>query len=324
MADAYGSATHISDIVVPSVFHKYLVEQTAEKSVLLKSGIVDPDVNFDDLAAKGGKTINMPYFTDLTGDDEVLSDQSALTPAKIGTDTDVAVLLGRGKAWGVNDLARALSGEDPMGAIVNLASTYWARKEQAVLLDILKGVFASTAPAADGGMASTNSMSTESAIDASIILDAKQKLGDSAEKLAAMAMNSATYTRLQKLNLIDAIPDSNANVGFGTYMGKYSIIVDDTIAVESGKYPVYLFGKGAIARGEGAAPVPVETDRDSLAGEDILVTRRHYILHPRGVKWKGTAGGAFPTNTELQTGGNWERVYEYKNVRMVKLLAPIA
>jgi hypothetical protein len=85
-------------------------------------------------------------------------------------------------------------------------------------------------------------------------------------------------------------------------------------------YTSYLFGRGAIARGNGQPPVPVETDRNSLSGEDYLVTRRHYILHPRGVAFaNASVVGASPTNAELATATNWNRVYSKKNIRLIAL-----
>jgi hypothetical protein len=315
MADSYTGGVHIADIIEPSTFKKYVAEKTATKSAIVQSGIVNHDPTFDALAINGGRTINMPFFTDLTGDDEILSDSGALTPGKIGTAQDIAVLHGRGRAWGVNDLAKALSGDDPMGAIVDLVASYWARKEQTLLLNTLNGVF-SAATMADNLYTATDAISGE------VILDGMQKLGDSADKLTAMAMSSAVYTQMKKLNLIDAVPDARGEVNFYTYMGK-PIIIDDSLVAEGANYPIYLFGEGAFAKGEGAAPVPVETDRDSLAGEDLLITRRHFILHPRGVKWVGTPAATFPTNDECAVGTNWTRVYEKKNVRMVKILAPL-
>lgn len=315
MADSYTGGVHIADIIEPSTFKKYVTEKTAEKSAIVQSGIVNHDAAFDALAVNGGRTINMPFYTDLTGDDEILSDSGALTPGKIGTSQDIAVLHGRGRAWGVNDLAKALSGDDPMSAIVDLVAAYWARKEQALLLKTLAGVFGAASMAG-------NLHSTTDAISAEVLLDGMQKLGDSSEKLTAMAMSSAVFTQMRKLNLIDDIPDSRGEVNFRTYLGK-PIIIDDSLVAETGKYPIYLFGEGAFAKGEGAAPVPVETDRDSLAGEDLLITRRHFILHPRGVKWVGTPAATFPTNAECAVGTNWTRVYETKNVRMVKVLAPL-
>ncbi len=70
--------------------------------------------------------------------------------------------------------------------------------------------------------------------------------------------------------------------------------------------------------GNGSAQVPTETDRDSLAGDDIPINRQHFVLHPRGVKFNAaTVLGSSPTNAEAETATNWTRVFDNKNVRMV-------
>jgi len=50
----------------------------------------------------------------------------------------------------------------------------------------------------------------------------------------------------------------------------------------------------------------------------VLINRRRYILHPRGVKFASVSVAAdSPTNAELETSSNWIRVWEAKNVRVV-------
>lgn len=320
--------TRIADVIVPEVFNPYVTQRTAELSALRRSGIISTSEELDRLAQAGGRLINMPYWNDLTGDDEVLSDSSALTPGKITAGQDVAVLLMRGRAWSANDLATALSGDDPMGAIADLVAGYWNRMEQKTLISILNGVFATATMAnavhdiaiEDGANATEVNL-----IGAEAIIDAAYLLGDAADSLIAIAMHSTVYARLLKLNLIDTEPTNEQNIGWGTYLGK-SVIVDDGCPKVAGgtsgyKYTTYLFGTGAIGMGNGEAPVPTETDRDSLAGDDILINRRHYILHPRGVKFTdASVAGSSPTNAELADASNWERVYEPKNVRLVKLV----
>lgn len=316
------ASTKIADVIVPEVFNPYVIQRTAELSALVQSGIVVPNPELDRLASSGGRLINMPYWNDLTGDDEVLSDSGALTPAKITAGQDVAVLLMRGKAWSANDLAKALSGDDPMRAIGDLVAAYWARMEQKTLINTLSGAMG--ASNMTGNIHDISAVTDADTINGITILDAKDKLGDNADKLTAIAMHSKVYTSLQKQNLIQFIPDSQGVVNIPTYMG-YRVIVDDGCPVAAGVYTTYLFGQGAIGRGEGSAPVPTETDRDSLAGEDILINRRHFILHPRGIKFTSTSvAGSSPTNAELATAGNWSRVYENKNIRIVQFKHKIA
>jgi hypothetical protein len=62
----------------------------------------------------------------------------------------------------------------------------------------------------------------------------------------------------------------------------------------------------------------VELYRNGLASDTDLINRRRYILHPRGVKFTSASVAAdSPTNAELETGANWVRVFENKNVRIV-------
>jgi hypothetical protein len=306
-----------------------------ELSAFFQSGIIGTvGAEVGSNLESGGTTINMPFWNDLTGDDEVLSDSSALTVDKITSAKDVAVLHFRGKAWSANDLARQLSGSDPMRAIADLAGGYWSRKMQQILLSTLKGAFAAASMTANvqdisGGTGDAANIS------GAAFIDATQKLGDAKDQLVAVAMHSAVQASLAKKDLIVTQRDSQGRILFDTFMGK-RVIVDDGMPVETvtpgGQsppppyqvYTSYLFGAGAIGYDEGGVLAPVETDRDILAGDDVMTNRRAFILHPRGIKWAGSAAGASPTNTELSTGTNWERVYESKAIRIVQFKHRIA
>jgi len=315
--------TIISDIIIPEVFNPYVVERTAELSNLVKSGIIVPNAELDKLALAGGKMINMPFFTDLSGADEVLDDENPLSVNAIGTGQDVAALFMRGKAWGVNDLAKALSGADPMKVIGDMVADYWARRQQALLVSILTGVFADNVAndSSDHVSDISGAGAGLSHITGDAVITAAALMGDAMLGLTAMMVHSGIYSALQKQNLIDFEPTNSQNIGFGTYLNK-SLIVDDGCPESGGDYTTYLFGGGAIGYGEGAAPVPTETDRDSLQGDDILINRRHFVLHPRGIAFQNsTIVGDSPTNAEMEEAAQWDRVYESKNIRLVALIS---
>src|SRR5690606_11441296 len=294
--------TVIADVIVPEVFNPYVIERTAELSAFYQSGIIARNPELDRLASSGGKLINMPFWEDLTGDDEVLSDTDALTVGKITADQDVAALLTRGRAWSVNDLAKALSGDDPMAAIGDLVAEYWARRFQAILIKTLDGIFGNAATGMDTNKHDISALEGDAAvIDAKTAVDAIYKLGDNADKLTGFAMHSATVAKLTKDDLIETIPPSEGKPAVRMFLGK-PVIVDDSLPVSEGVYTTYIFGAGAFGWGEGGAPVPVETARDALAGDDILIHRRHFILHPRGVAFQNASvAGATPSNAELAT-----------------------
>jgi len=317
--------TKIADVIVPEVFNPYVIERTAELSAFYQSGIIARNPELDRLASSGGRLINMPFWEDLEGDDEVLSDTDPLTVGKITAGQDVAALLMRGRAWSVNDLAKALSGDDPMAAIGDLVAEYWARRFQAILIKTLDGVFGDTATQMDTNKHDISSEVGDAAvIDAKTAVDAIYKLGDNADKLTGFAMHSATVAKLTKDDLIETIPPSEGKPAVKTFLGK-PVVVDDSLPNDNGVYTTYIFGAGAFGWGEGGAPVPTETARDALAGDDILVHRRHFILHPRGVAFQNASvAGATPSNDELANYLNWKRVYEPKNVRIVQFKHKLA
>ena len=313
--------TKIANVIVPELFNQYVINRTTELSALWQSGIVgglDQPIAF---GTAGGTTVNLPFWNDLTGEAEVLTDATALTVNNIAASKDVAILHARGKAWGANDLAKALSGDDPMGAIGDLVADYWARQYQGILLGSLKGVFA--ASNMTGNILDISGGTGAAAvIDGSSFIDASYKLGDAVDKLTAVAMHSAVMAKLAKDGLIETVRDADGVILYRTYMDK-RVIVDDGLPVNTGVYTTYLFGEGAVGYQNVGAPVGVETDRDSLAGSDILINRQHFVLHARGVKWAGATGIA-PNNAGLTTGTNWSRVYENKQIRMVAFKHKIA
>ncbi|HYF36196.1 MAG TPA: major capsid protein [Prosthecobacter sp.] len=308
-----------------------MVEKTTELSELISAGIAQRDPKFDALASGGGKTVNMPFWDDLTGDSEVLSDSGALTVNAITADQDAAAINNRGKAWGANQLAKWISGDDPAARIAELAAGFWARDNQRILFKILSGLFDGT----NGVLRTTHRLNIYSDVAAGAITDAMrltgstfidglQKLGDAKQEIVAVAMHSDVEAFLLQRDLIDFIPDSEGKSQIRMFQGR-RVIVDDncpkTAGSNSNAYHTYLFGKGAFAWGEGMLDPKeaVETDRQVLEGNDVLVTRRRFILHPRGVEWTGTASGASPTNTEFATGTNWTKAYLDKNIRILAI-----
>jgi len=321
------AVTQLTDVVIPEVFTPYVIQRTAELSRLFQSGIIQRTPTFDELASGKGKTVNMPFWDDLSGDSEVLSDSNSLTPDKITADGDIAHRHFRGKAWQANQLVEQLTAEDPMAAIGDLVANWWARRMQSnILIPTLKGIFATTLASThvhDISITDAAAAADENKIGAETMLDATGLLGDAWEKVVGLAMHSVPFRRLQKLGLIETEQLQDQSITINRFLGR-EVIVDDGMprsATTNGyKYDTYLFGAGAIAMGEdGNVPNATETDRDSLAGNDILISRRGFILHPRGVAWTGTAAGASPTSTELLTGSNWTKKYEDKNIPILKL-----
>jgi hypothetical protein len=332
-------ATLRSDVIIPEVFTPYVIEQTSLRDAFLASGVVQPMAELN--ATEGGDYVNIPFWkANLTGDFEVLSDSTSLTPGKITADKQVGVILHRGRAFESRDLAALAAGADPMAAIGAKVADYVANQRQKDLIKCIEGVFGSLtgsdSPAFSALRFDTSGMT---ALGPRQVAKARALLGDQGDKLAAVALHSAVYYDLVERKAIDYITNSEARLataatGASTinavggsiaaayggdnavplYMG-LRVIVSDDLAPTSTNYPVYFFTQGAIASGEQMG-MQTEVDRDILAKSDAMSIDLHYCFHPVGAKW--AVGTTNPTQAQLATIGNWTKVYETKNLGIVR------
>jgi hypothetical protein len=324
-------ATLRSDVIIPEVFTPYVIEQTTLRDAFLASGVVQPMAELN--ATEGGDFVNVPFWkANLTGDFEVLTDSTSLSPSKITADKQVGVILHRGRAWEARDLAALAAGSDPMAAIGAKVADYVANQRQKDLIKCLEGVFGaltgSDSPAFSALRFDTSGMT---ALGPRQVAKARSLLGDQGDKLTAVAMHSAVYYDLVERKAIDYVSTADARgttttqsggtiagaygeVSVPTYMG-LRVIVSDDLAPSSTNYPVYFFTQGAIASGEQMA-METETDRDILAKSDAMSIDLHYTYHPVGAKWNVSTTN--PTQAQLATVGNWTKVYETKNIGIVR------
>jgi len=306
-----------------------VIERTMEQSALMQSGIIVNNSEFDALASGPNTLVNMPYWEDLTGDPEVIDEDGYFTADNINANKDVARKHGMGKMWGANNLTALLSGADPMAAIGELVADYWQRQMQTVLLATLEGIFEASTMS-DKVLDISGATGNAALISGDSFIDAGQKMGDAKNLLTAVMMHSAVEAYLAKRQLIEYVQEAGQSDRVPYFMRK-RVIVDDSVPYDTVTNigSIYLFGSGAIALGNGNHPniEATETDRDtsSLAGEDYLINRKIFILHPRGVKWtEDSVAKTFPALDELKDGDNWERVYESKKIRIVKHTFKIA
>ena len=199
-----------------------------------------------------------------------------------------------------------------------------------------------------------NEGSTASIMSPRHVARAKALLGDAGDKLTAVCVHSAVYYDLVERKLIDYVLASDVTSGgsqttveaggtiaaaYGgdgtvpTYCGLRVIISDDVPVSTVGQaenadtiYGSYFFTQGAIGSGEQAG-LTTETDRDILAKSDAMAIDLHYCYHPIGTTFKakdaqdgtvGARGPANPTRDQLKTTTNWSRVFELKNIGIIR------
>ena len=331
-------ATLRSDVIIPEIFTPYVIEQSTLRNQFLASGVVQPMAELN--ATEGGDFVNVPFWkANLSGDLEVLTDSTSLTPGKITADKQVGVILHRGRAFEARDLAALAAGSDPMAAIGQKVGEYVANQQQADLYKCLEGVFGSLT-GSDSPAFNDLRFDTSGAtpLGPRQVAKARAILGDQGDKLTAVAMHSACFYDLLERKAIDYVTNTEArlttpatgastinavggsiaaaygDVRIPTYMG-LNVIISDDITNSGGNYACYFFTNGAVASGEQAA-MRTETDRDILAKSDAMSLDMHYIYHPVGAKWAVTTTN--PTRAQLATVGNWSKVYETKNIGVVR------
>ena len=342
----------LSKIIGHEEFAKYFNQEMLAKSTLIKCGVAVPDPVIAAKVAEGngieGSTLDMPSVDSLdnAGDASVPVEKTGVDAEGVTTTQDKAVIQFRRKKFAVTDVQRIMRAADPMAQIVAQQTPYWDKQNQKVFLSIVKGIFA-----ANGTKKIVDAESAESAqngykygCDGDAILDltaaqsdaakilgkdsimlAAQKLGDRKGDLVAVAMNSQVETFLAGLDTNAGLYRASEAAGeLSKYNGR-DIIVDDTIPYDEDTKTatIYLFGRGCFAFNMLPCPHQFEMQRDADKAVDYIHAWERFILHLRGWKWNGSASGLAPTNQELETAGNWLRVYDKKRIPCVMLKAKL-
>jgi hypothetical protein len=346
---AAGPNTLVSDIVVPAIFAPYVQQLTMEKARIIQSGVAAVNPQIAAMLAGGGLTFNVPSFRDLDNDSDRVSTDTAHVeftggtaepdPFKTRTSTEIGVRLSRNGSWSSADLAAALAGPDPMESIASRVGYWWTRRLQAAFIATMNGVIADNAAAPSGSdthvqndlivdisggayIAGVTDFSAEAFINASVTM------GDSMEDLTAVFVHSVVYSRMQKNNLIDFIPDSTGLIQIPTFLGR-EVIVDDGMPRTGNVYDTWLFGRGAVQLGVGAPKMPVEVERKAGAGngggQEILYSRTEWAIHPVGHAYIGTPANGGPSNAatanNLAAAASWSRRWpERKQVKFARLV----
>lgn len=325
--------TLLGNVYVPEHFTKEIIEETAVKSALFRSGIIAPDPQLAGKARQGGRLVELPFWDDLSGNSTPLNSGTTLTPNAVSSNQDQCVISERGTMFGAEMLTAILGSDDPMRVIQTRIAEWWTRDLQDTLISILTGVFEAATMSglvldiahSSGGAAGADE---DNWLNANTAIDAGQLLGDSKGNLTAYVMHSAVEAALAKQDLIDYEQESGSSDRIRTFQGK-EVIVDDRCPTETVDgdtvYHTYFFGRGAMAYEEDTTPrAPLgaigtwayEETRNAAADTSALITRKRFLFHPRGIKWTDTDADTSPTNAQFATGTNWQRKYAVKNLRL--------
>ena len=335
------STTQISDLLTPEVWINYMMEKFPEQLALLTGGLLaaPPEQVVKQMNA-GGRLINMPFWDDLTRNEpNVMSDDDTTeaVPDKVTADKDQAVKHYLHKSWSAMDLAGMLatgSAGDPVQHVLMMMGGWWAYALQQSVIKTCIGLFADNAANDSSDMiysiysdAATPAASTK--ISAAAVDQCRLTMGDRLDQLTAISMHSSVYGTLLANDAISFIQESQLPGRIPIFMNKRVFVDDDhpvTVGTNSDNYTCFMYGAGAFGYHDAVMgpEQPFERERKPAkgngGGQTIVHTRKHLLMHPRGIKWTDSViAGQGPTWTELQNASNWDRVFVRKNIRLAQL-----
>lgn len=329
------ATVRLSDVVVPSEFTSYLVQDSTEANELARAGILARNAVIQDQLNAGADSFNVPLWLDL-GDDEadIASDDPSVnsTPGKLGSVKQTVRKAFLHRSWAAMNLASELAGDDALARIQNRAGAYWNRQLQARLIASMNGIIAENA-AGTGDMILDITAETGDAakFSAAAVIDAAGTLGDKLEDLSGIAMHGDVYRAALKADLIEFIRPSDGSLALPTFRGLL-VVQDDAMPCDNatGAYTTALFGNGAFGYGVSAPRFAAGTEVENLpsagngGGQQILHTRLNLAVAPAGYRWtEASVAAESPSLSELADPANWERVVERKAVPLAFLVSKV-
>lgn len=326
------ATVQISDVIVPSEFTDYVVQNTMERTALVQAGILARNAMIDSQLQAGADSFSVPFWNDLADNEaDIASDDPAVnaTPDNITTGKQVVRKVFLHKGWSAMNLASELAGADALARIQGRASAYWERQMKRRLIATLNGVLAQNVASDSGDMLLdiTGETGDAAKFSAAAVIDAAGTLGDQLEDLTGIAMHGDVYRAALKADLIDFVKPSEGGMALPTFRG-LAVVQDDSMPYDdvTGDYTTAIFGNGCFGYGMSAPRFAEGTEIENLpsagngAGQQILHSRLNLAIHPAGFRWnEASVAAESPTIAELEVAGNYTRVVERKAVNLAFL-----
>lgn len=198
----------------------------------------------------------------------------------------------------------------PTAEGIEVASRNFA---EALLADQLNTAIAALVAAISNQAAVTNDVSASAGITYVAINGAHAKFGDSSGLLVAQVMTGEVYHKLIGQNLANAQHLFDArSVNVVDILGR-SVIVTDAPALYQAGTPnkqkvLSLADSAAIVSDAGDVISNIETTNGQTRIETTLQVDYTFGLGLKGYTWDEANGGKSPSDAELATGSNWDKV----------------
>lgn len=201
--------------------------------------------------------------------------------------------------------------QKPTAEGIEVASRNFA---EALLKDQLNtAVAAAVAAIANQGAATTVDVSATGACTYGTMNSAHALFGDSSANIVANVMNGAQYHKLISQNLSNGAQLFVAgNVQVVDILGRPVIVTDAPALSEAGtpnlNKVLGLVDGAAVVYDGGDVISNIETSNGQTRIETTMQVDYSFGVALKGYSWDSTNGGKSPTDAELATGTNWDKV----------------
>lgn len=299
----------------------------------------------------GSLYARIPYFGRISGKTSQNNDgASDIKSTNTTTYEQGFVVASRMDSWTERSFSKNITaGVDFMDNVAAQVADYKFEVKQAMLLAILKGVFAMKT--SGSGVAEkaakefiekhifdvTKEKGETAFVGAATLNKAIQKAcGDNKNIFKLVIMHSEVATNLENMKLLKYMTQTDGDgierdLALATWNGRL-VLIDDSMPTEDvtdsagnyTAYTTYILGEGSIILDDIEDSVPYEMSRnpEKNGGQDTLYVRDRYICGVDGISFeKPSSITASASNTDLETGTNWNIINDGENTIPLKSIA---
>lgn len=198
----------------------------------------------------------------------------------------------------------------PTAEGIEVASRNFA---EALLRDQLNSAILALRAAIANQASATNDVSGSAGVSYGALNSAHAKFGDASGNIVANVMTGAVYHKLIGLNLSNAQQlFRQGDVTVVDMLGKAVIVTDAPGLYVAGtpnkSYVLGLVAGAATVADAGDVISNIETNNGQTRIETTMQVDYSFGLGLKGYTWDETNGGKSPTDAEIGTGSNWDKV----------------
>ena len=336
--------THPDDLWQPSTYVRHIYESSLLEPTLLNSGLVRevPPNQMRGEVTQGGSTITLEVLpSDLEGDAEALVSERTVAAEGVTSQSQIAAVFDRTKAWGIDDMATVRSGQNPlMNQMGEKFGKWLAVQYEKEIMALMRGLFGPMLGAADalpfalGGnaIASTGNAAGALKLSPSTLTIAKRKFGIFARRLKLLIVHPDVKQKLEETYSVayaktvgDKGKDPNI-IGTDGFVQTWhglelveSEAVDKVGTGEDAVYGTYISAPGVVITTPQSELV-FKTFSTQGAWAETIQFRWSDVVHVDGTSWQGGSNitNGLPRN-QLANTDNWQLVYNRRNVPIVRI-----